>query len=206
MAFLRCLFGIYGIGVVASLLFGRVRDVIGAWLGIFGSKNAFAAVVSGFALTSVAVLFDKTAPLPMRALAFVGVVLAPVMLLKAQCAGATALLIAGVGVSLVFVASRALSANQKLLMMAGGAAFALVAVIVVYAYQDFLFNSFLNYSGEDVTLTGRTDLWAVAFELIRERLISRGAIEKSPTTGFDRKTLGWGAGRFVCRGVRQPND
>ena len=83
MVFLRCLFGIYGIGVVASLLFGRVRDVIGAWLGIFGSKNAFAAVVSGFALTSVAVLFDKTAPLPMRALAFVGVVLAPVMLLKA---------------------------------------------------------------------------------------------------------------------------
>ena len=146
--------------------------------------------MSGFALTSVAVLFDKTAPLPMRALAFGGVVLAPVMLLKAQSAGSTVFLIAGVGVSLVLVASRELSANQKLLMMAGGAAFALVAVIVVYAYQDFLFNSFLNYSGEDVTLTGRTDLWAVAFELIRERLISRGAIEKSPTTGFDRKTLG----------------
>lgn len=168
-AFLRCLFGIYGIGVVGSLLFGRVRDDIGAWLGIFGSKNAFAAVVSGFALTSIAVLFDRNAPLPMRALALASLALAPVLLLKAQSAGAMVFLSAGIAVSLGFVLSRRLNRAQKFLMMTAGAVVALLGSFAAIVYQDYIFNTFLDFSGKDVTLTGRTDLWDVAQRYIGER-------------------------------------
>ena len=71
--FIRFLFSIYGIGIVGSILFGRIRDDIGAWIGIFGSKNAFAAVICAFTLASIAMLFDRTAPRLMRFAALAGI-------------------------------------------------------------------------------------------------------------------------------------
>ena len=48
-ALMRLMFVVYGIGVIASILFGRTGS-FGAWLGVFGSKNAFAAHIAVFAL------------------------------------------------------------------------------------------------------------------------------------------------------------
>src|SRR5690606_41034425 len=46
-ALMRLMFIVYAIGVIASILFGRTGTG-GAWLGVFGSKNAFAAHIAVF--------------------------------------------------------------------------------------------------------------------------------------------------------------
>jgi exopolysaccharide production protein ExoQ len=166
--FLRCLFGIYGLGVVGSVLFGRVRDDIGAWVGLFGSKNAFAAVVSAFALTAIAVLFDRTAPRVMRFAALAGVVAAGPLLLKAQSAGAIIFIVPAAATALAIILSRRLTAVQKLITAGAVATLAAAAFLVLVQFSEVLFQNLLDYSGKDVTLTGRTDLWDYAFSVIRE--------------------------------------
>ncbi|TKT69337.1 O-antigen ligase family protein [Aquamicrobium sp. LC103] len=155
----RYLFGIYGIGVIGSLMFGHVRDDIGAWVGIFGSKNAFAAVVSAFILTSLAVLIDKTAPRLMRLAAVPGLIVSGPLLLLAQSTGAIIVMIPAVAMALLIHFSRRFSKVQRIclgtLIGLGGT----IGIILLSTYGDALFAGLLDYSGKDTTLTGRTDLW-----------------------------------------------
>lgn len=168
LTLLRCLFGIYGIGVLGSILFGNVRDDIGAWIGIFGSKNAFAAVVSGFALASIAMLFDRSAPRIVRLVALAGLALCPPLLLRAQSAGAVMVLVPAASVGFGVVLSRRMTGAQKTFagMLMGGAA--VLLALVVAGYGDRLLAGVLDYAGKDATLTGRTDLWDVGLDLIAE--------------------------------------
>lgn len=166
--FLRCLFGIYSIGLLASLLFGRIRDDIGAWVGIFGSKNAFAAVVSAFALASIAILFDRTAPRLMRLMALAGTAAAGPLLVKAQSTGAMLFTIPAAAVALGIILSRHLNRLQKVALAFLIVTIGLACFIVVTQYADVLFENLLDVSGKDVTLTGRTDLWEFGKEIIRE--------------------------------------
>jgi exopolysaccharide production protein ExoQ len=165
---MRCLFGIYGIGVVGSILFGRVRDDIGAWIGIFGSKNAFAAVVSGFALTAVAMLFDRSAPRLLRLSALAGLAVCGPLLIAAQSAGAMLALAPAAAISVAIIFSRRMSRPQKVLAGFGIASASLVVMLVVAGYGDLIFENVLRYFGKDDTLTGRTELWAYGTGVIEE--------------------------------------
>ena len=166
--FLRCLFGIYSIGIVGSLLFGRVRDDIGAWLGIFGSKNAFAAVVSGFALTAIAIVFDRSAHWMARLAALAGLAISGPLLIAAQSAGAVLVVIPAVAVAVAVIFSRRMSPLQKAFMNIMTAACGILIALVVAGYGDVLFESLLYFSGKDVTLTGRTELWDYGLQVIAE--------------------------------------
>jgi len=168
LVLVRCLFGIYGIGVLGSILFGNVRDDIGAWLGIFGSKNAFAAVVSGFALASIAMLFDRSAPRLVRLAAFAGLAVCPPLLLRAQSAGAILVLVPAAAVALGVIFSRRMSGAQKTFVGMAMAGAAVVFGLVLVGYGDRLLAGALDYAGKDTTLTGRTDLWDFGFDLIAE--------------------------------------
>jgi exopolysaccharide production protein ExoQ len=168
LVLLRCLFGIYAIGVVLSLLFGNVRDDIGAWLGIFGSKNAFAAVVSGFALASIAMLFDRSAPRLVRLAALCGLIACPPLLLRAQSAGAMLALLPAAALALAVIASRRMTRAQKTFAGIGIAGAAIVAGLMLVGYGDKLLAGVLDYAGKDTTLTGRTDLWDFGFDRIAE--------------------------------------
>ena len=167
-AFLRCLFGIYGVGILGSLLFGSVRSDIGAWIGIFGSKNAFAAVVCGFALTSIAVMFDRKAPKLMRLVALAGVASAGPLLFKAQSTGAMIFMIPASAIALAVMLSRRLNNLQKLTMGALLVTLGIAMLIIVLQYSEILFQNLLDASGKDVTLTGRTELWQFGAQFIRE--------------------------------------
>lgn len=168
LTLLRCLFGIYGIGVAGSILFGRVRDDIGAWIGIFGSKNAFAAVVSGFILTAIVVLFDRSAHWTMRTAALAGLAISGPLMLAAQSTGAILTIVPAAMVALAVLFSARMSRRQKAAVIIGMAMTTLLAMLIVAGYGEALFESLLYFSGKDVTLTGRTDLWDYGREVIAE--------------------------------------
>jgi exopolysaccharide production protein ExoQ len=169
LTFLRCLFGIYGLGVAGSLLFGRVRDDIGAWIGIFGSKNAFAAVVSSFMLTAIAVALDRSANPLMRLAALAGLAVSGPLLLAAQSTGAILVAVPAAGVALAVFASRRLTRLQKTFMTGTVATTGCLVALIAAGYGDLLLENVLNYSGKDVTLTGRTDLWEFGRDMIEQR-------------------------------------
>lgn len=169
IAFVRCLFWIYGFGVVGSLLFGRVRDDIGAWIGIFGSKNAFAGVITGFALAALAIVFDRGSPWPIRWGAAGGLLVCGPLLILAQSTGAMTLIVPALGVGITVLLLRRLP--PLLLLLAGGftVCIGIIAAAFLVIYGETLMSGFLNLSGKDDTLTGRTDLWEVAMMMIADR-------------------------------------
>jgi exopolysaccharide production protein ExoQ len=165
---LRGLFCIYSLGIVLSLVIGRNSDG-SAWLGIFGSKNAFAAFVSVFAVISVGVAFDKGAVRGLRVAGLVGAVLSLPLLIRAQSAGALAVIGPAVLSVLAVMLIRRLSAPQKLVVLAAVVFAVLVGALVFATYGTQLLGAFLETSGKDSTLTGRTDLWRTGLTLISDK-------------------------------------
>jgi len=165
---MRLMFIVYGIGVIASILFGRTGS-FGAWLGVFGSKNAFAAHIAVFALIAVAVAADDKSHWGMRLLGVAGAASAAPLLVLAQSAGASMMVVPCIGIVLLTVLSARLSGMQRVFMIAvlllGAAALALL----ISTMGDALLTDILEGSGKDATLTGRTELWATGLGYIAER-------------------------------------
>jgi exopolysaccharide production protein ExoQ len=164
----RILFGVFLCAMIASVLFGRVRNSSGAWVGIFGSKNAFAAIVSVFILTSVAALVDKQGSRFQRLTALTSLLVSGPILLLAQSAGAIITLVPSVGAMLLVLGGRWLSQSQKLVLLCAIAMLGAVIGLLAAGYWTELMNLMLNTTGKDATLTGRTDLWAVGIDVIRD--------------------------------------
>lgn len=165
---LRGLFCVYAIGIILSLVVGRNADGA-AWLGIFGSKNAFAAFVAVFALISVGVAFDKVAARGLRMAAVGGVLLSLPLLVRAQSAGALAVIGPSAVTVVAVMVARRLTDAQRLLAL-GLILFLALAVALIFAtYGTEILDAFLETSGKDSTLTGRTDLWRTGLTLISEK-------------------------------------
>jgi len=167
-ALMRLLFIVYGIGVIASVLFGRT-GLGGSWLGIFGSKNAFAAHIAVFALIALAVAADGKSPRLLRALGAAGALASGPLLILAQSAGATMMVAPCVAIIILSLLSARLNGMQKLFMFAMLAIIAAALTLLVVTMGDTLLAEILEGSGKDATLTGRTDLWATGFSYIAER-------------------------------------
>jgi len=165
---LRSLFIVYAIGVVASLLFGY-RPSGAAWLGIFGSKNAFAAHVAVFALTSVAVTLDNTSPLLLRLGALFGALISGPLLVMAQSAGAILMVVPCAVVVVLVMLTNRLTGMQKVFLAACMTLILAAVALFAVANGEALMASILDSSGKDTTLTGRTDLWAIGLSFIAER-------------------------------------
>lgn len=165
---MRLLFVVYGIGVLASIGFGRTGTG-GAWLGVFGSKNAFAAHIAVFMLVSVAIAADRSSHLLLRLLGLIGLVASVPLLVLAQSAGASLVVLPCVLIIVITLLTTRLTGMQKLflavMMAIGLAALALVLVVA----GDAIMAQVLEGSGKDATLTGRTDLWATGLSYIAER-------------------------------------
>ena len=167
-ALMRLLFIVYGIGVIASVLFGRT-GLGGSWLGIFGSKNAFAAHIAVFALIALAVAADGKSPWLLRALGAAGALASGPLLILAQSAGATMMVAPCVAIIILSLLSARLNGMQKLFMFAMLAIIAAALTLLVVTMGDTLLAEILEGSGKDATLTGRTDLWATGLSYIAER-------------------------------------
>ena len=69
----------------------------------------------------------------------------------------------------VFMLIRRLSAPQKLVVLAAVVFAVLVGALVFATYGTQLLGAFLETSGKDSTLTGRTDLWRTGLTLISDK-------------------------------------
>lgn len=164
---LRVLFVTYWVGVILSLLIGN-HSASDPWRGIFGSKNAFAAHLAVFALICLAVALDQLSTRGARLMAVIGLLISGPLLIKAQSAGALVAIVPCIAVMLMVLASRRLTAKQKLFAgIIGGVAIAAVALFVIVDH-DAIMATALSDTGKDPTLTGRTDLWATGMEFISE--------------------------------------
>ena len=165
---MRLMFIVYAIGVVASVAFGRT-GAGGAWLGVFGSKNAFAAHIAVFVLIAAALTADRDSPWFLRLCALGGVVVSGPLLILAQSAGATLMVLPCLAVIVLTLVTTRLSQNQKLFLLVMLAIAAAALALVVLVLGDTLLAEVLEGSGKDPTLTGRTDLWATGLGYIAER-------------------------------------
>ena len=164
---LRIMFGIGALSMLASLVLSRGASGA-AWQGFFGSKNAFSAAISVFALTSMGVLLDARSPRWLRGLGLIGVLGAGPLLVKAQSAGALITIGPCLTAMLAIKALRVLTAKQKLFLVLVGAFLAVAAAVVAISFGDQILAAVLETSGKDATLTGRTDLWAFGRSFIAE--------------------------------------
>ncbi len=165
---MRLMFIVYGIGVVASLAFGKT-GLGGAWVGAFGSKNAVAAHIAVFALVSVAVAADRDSPIVLRLLGGGGALLSGPLLSLAQSAGAILMVAPCLAVILLTLLLNRLTGMQKLFVMTMIVILAAGLTLLIMVAGDTLLASVLEGSGKDATLTGRTDLWATGLSYIAER-------------------------------------
>ena len=164
---LSVLFALFSIGIVLSMVLGRNQDGR-AWLGMFGSKNAFAGFVVLYAVLSAGTVLDRqTRPL-VRAAAALGLIASAVLLLRAESAGAlieivpVLLIVAGV------VWSRRLTQGQVTFLLALVAVALIALVVVALAFRAEVLDLILSSAGKDTTLTGRTDLWSIGLSIIAE--------------------------------------
>ena len=152
---------------VASVLIGQRRPD-GGLLGIFGSKNAFAGAMSGLMIVSVALLLDRRISLGWRLAGLFGFALGSVLMVLGNSTGA---LVTNVVVMLALGAIlilRRLPMWARVTALVLGLLAAVLAVLMVLSLSGVLADAFLDATGKDVTLTGRTDLWTIALRLIAE--------------------------------------
>ena len=164
---MRGLFVVYAVGVVLSVVIGRNGGA--AWLGIFGSKNAFAAHIAVFALIAVAMIADRGSHPLMRIAALGGALISGPLLVLAQSAGAILMVVPCIAIIVLVLLTGRLSPYQKLFLTALVAIALAALALVVVTMGDALLADVLEGSGKDPTLTGRTELWATGLSFIAER-------------------------------------
>ena len=163
------------VGVVASAAL-RTTAAVGttgeiALIGVFGSKNNLANFVCLSMISSLPVLLDRRQPRSLRVLAMIGLLLDPVMLIKAHSLGALfagGLAVATSGV-ILFLASVPRRLRQLLMSLSAILAAGFGCVLVLALAGGFNLSSLLVAAGKDPSLTGRTFLWSRASEFIAMR-------------------------------------
>lgn len=169
LALVKLVFVTMTLAGVASLLSGRTRADGGGYLGIYASKNALAGEMSILVIVALAVLIDRRMPARWRLPALFSLGLGAMLMLMGNSAGA---LVSTLGVIMVFGAIlllQRMTPHLRLVVLAMTAVLFAAVVVLASSMTDQLAKAFLDLTGKDITLTGRTDLWAVALAQIAER-------------------------------------
>lgn len=166
---LRAVFAAAGLGIVASLAVGYLPNDGTAWRGIFDSKNAFAGWVAIFLFAAAALALDSRTQRLLRLAAIGGVLVSVPLLAKSQAVGVSLLIGPCVAAMILVVATRYLSAGHRVYLALILAAGVSCAALIGYAAWSDILGMILNSSGKDMTLTGRTELWAAGTDLIAQR-------------------------------------
>ena len=155
---------------VVGLLVGRYALNAGAvaMIGAFGSKNAFSAAQAVLFLTSVWVLLSANQNVLMRSLALMGVFCCPFLLIAGRSTDAVAPVVLATGVTLLIYSTRRLPPLARVMALCAGALLIICIFGLAFIFRDTLFGQVLVVTGKDVTLSGRTYLWARATELMQQ--------------------------------------
>lgn len=159
------------ISVAVGLAMGGVAAVgirgDTALVGIFGSKNNFALMISFAMLSSAAVFLDKDQKNILRIIGFFGCIVSPPILLLAKSLGAIITLFIALSFLGIFTLAGRLSPRMRPLFYCGVVLLAIIGLGVVLLVRDSgMLEVLLQSAGKDTSLTGRTYLWARAESLI----------------------------------------
>lgn len=178
-AFVSAMVCALALGAAACLVLGKsiIDPMTGsaAFVGIFAAKNSMAFFMALLAIFGAGAALDRGQALPFRLLGGGALLLALPLLVLARSAGAlvtTALAVAMLWGSVLLGRMRP---AERAVLMAGALLVALPAVLLLgvlavggtlgEAISDFI----VNVLGKDLTLTGRTELWAHAWAQIEQR-------------------------------------
>lgn len=157
------------IACAVSLASGRARADDLGFLGIYNSKNAMAAASSILLLIGMCLVVDRQLPGRWRTLGLTSAGLGLVLLVKANSIGAAVATVAVCLALVIILILNRLSGPQRLTVGTLAAlAFAALALLSM-AYIDVIAGTFLQATGKDFSLTGRTDLWQIALDEIAAR-------------------------------------
>jgi len=162
----RILFWVLAAVAVISLVTSVINirssaGPVGAWRGAFGSKNDFGHAM---AMTGAVTALYFMSPGPSRHWGVAVFLLAVVQLVLSGSKGALVVLFAGL---LLFPLSRLWRLRPGLVGTAALAALAACGVVGTLLAGNY--DAVLNLLGRDATLTGRTPLWALMWDMIRLR-------------------------------------
>ena len=169
MTFVKIIFLTSTMQGVASLLSGRTRGDGMGYLGIYASKNALAGAMALLIIVALAVLIDRRLPARWRLPAIGSLMLGTVLMVMGKSSGA---LVSTIVVVLVFgliLLLQRLTPYVRLVAITMMLVLSAAVAVLLSSMTDELARLFLDLTGKDITLTGRTDLWAVAFQQIAER-------------------------------------
>ncbi len=165
----------FAAAATASLLFGQVRGDGMGWLGIYGSKNAFAMAMSIFLLASFSFVLDRRAGRMVRLLGLGGTATAFVLVLLAQSTGALVASVFAVMGGTTLTLMHRFSPSQRVVAALVGGLTLVFFTLLYFGAREEIEAFVLATTGKDATLTGRTDLWVVALQQwSRHPLIGQG--------------------------------
>ena len=169
MTFVKIVFVTSALGGVASLLLGRARSDGMGYLGIHASKNALADASSVLIIASLAVLVDRRLSARWRVPALGAMLLGAMLLVMGQSSGALVSTLAVILVFGVIMLLQRLTPHMRLVAIVLTVVLGAAVMVVLSSISDQLARVFLDLTGKDITLTGRTDLWAVALRQIADQ-------------------------------------
>ncbi|MEM7717659.1 MAG: O-antigen ligase family protein [Pseudomonadota bacterium] len=167
--FLLTLFACMLVAMLASLIGGDVRGDTGARIGIYGSKNAFAGAASTFTVLAFGVALMRGAARPLRVLGLLCFAIGTVLVISAQSVSAILFLLPTLLALFAAMNVRRLGALPAWSILAFGGLGLILVGLMVQANWHFISAFVLDATGKDLTLTGRTELWASALALIEQR-------------------------------------
>lgn len=167
---------------VAAVLAGEMRPFgsDGAWQGLFDHKNVLGAVAVAWLAAALALTIDRFRPIPAAA-----ALLAVLVVVETRSATSIVATMAVLGLFVALAAARA-GLRRTALALAGATVLAgALALFVVLARID-LVRLYVDASGKDLTLTGRTILWRFGLEAFGQRPLGgygfKGYWESAATT------------------------
>jgi exopolysaccharide production protein ExoQ len=166
LTFVRLMAWTYGLIAIAGLLFGRVRSDGLGWLGLFNSKNIFAGASGFLVIACLAIALDVRQPGRHRALAGAGMALGLFLVMKGQSVGVTLAMIVALTGMIILMALRRVTRVARVLASTVSALALVFLLLTILSYSSEFAALMMDVTGKDVTLTGRTYLWEIAFDEI----------------------------------------
>jgi exopolysaccharide production protein ExoQ len=170
LAALMCALLVSGAASVAS---GQMQMNYGqlALVGVFGSKNSFSLAQAVCVMSCWWVVLSRSQRFVMRTLALFGLLASVALLMAGRSAGAMAAVAAGLSISVVAYNLSWFSHRLRVIMLVAATFVIALTFVLLSLVAEDLFEQALSFTGKDVTLSGRTYLWATAGKLIGENPI-----------------------------------
>lgn len=154
---------------VLSLASGNAREDGMGYLGIYGSKNALSFAMGLLFLVGLAVLLDRRMGWRWRVLALLGAGLGATLMVMGNSTGALAAVAVSVAAVGPLMLLQRMQSPTRLLVIVLSMVLVAAGAVMITTIIDQIAAQFLDATGKDMTLTGRTELWGYAFAEIMER-------------------------------------